>query len=212
MEPRAIVKALGGKGQVYAPYVLLRSLEIWQNQLEVSIPSQIRTLIESTYTCEDRENEPDSWQKLSGEWFGTDSAKKMFASRSCNLWQLALEDEEGVQTRINEMPTIPLVLCQSITDREAAFIDGSRGRLGDDQYRLATARAIHKNLVKVPEYCFDRIELCLAFSDYLHGKQSIGIVAASGAVKAKGLKSGIRLVYSNELGLVIESAPKKEGI
>lgn len=104
------------------------------------------------------------------------------------------------------------MLCRSITKREALFLDGSKGRLGDDQYRLATARAIHKNLVKVPEYCFDRIELCLAFSDYLHGKQSVGIVVASGAVKAKGLKSEIRIVYSNELGLVIESAPKKEGI
>jgi CRISPR-associated endonuclease/helicase Cas3 len=210
MEPRVIVKALGGKARVYAPYVLLRSLEVWQNRPDVSIPSQIRMLLESTY--EDRENEPASWQELSGEWFGTDSAKKMLASRNCNLWQLALEDEEGVQTRINEMPTISLVLCQSITDREAVFIDDSRGRLGGDPYRLATAQAIHKNLVKVPEYCFDHIESCPAFADYLYGKQSVGIVAKSGAIKVKGLKNGTRLFYFDELGLVIEKSSAKEEI
>ncbi len=96
----------------------------------------------------------------------------MMASRNLNLWQVALEDEEGVQTRLNEMPTFALVLCRKLTDREAVFIDQSRGLLGNDQYRLATAQAIHKNLVKVPEYCFDLIEPCPAFADYLHGKQA----------------------------------------
>ena len=134
----------------------------------------------------------------------------MLASRNSNLWQLALEDEEGVQTRINEMPTISLVLCQSITDREAVFIDDSRGRLGGDPYRLATAQAIHKNLVKVPEYCFDHIGSCPIFADYLYGKQSAGIVAKSGAVEVKGLKNGTRLFYSDELGLVIEKSSAKE--
>ena len=104
MESKAIVKALGGKAHVYAPYILLRSLEVWEGQNEVSIPLQIRPLLELTY--KDRKNEPDSWQELSGEWFATDSAKKMIASRNCNLWQVALEDEEGVQTRINDVPTI----------------------------------------------------------------------------------------------------------
>ena len=101
----------------------------------------------------------------------------MIASRNSNLWQVALEDEEGVQTRLNEMPTVALVLCREITAQEAVFIDNTIGILGSDQYRLATAQAIHKNLVKVPEYCFDHIEPCPAFADYLHGKQCIGIVA-----------------------------------
>jgi CRISPR-associated endonuclease/helicase Cas3 len=210
MEPRAIVKALGGKARVYAPYVLLRSLEVWQNRPDISIPSQIRMLLESTY--KDRENEPASWQELSCEWFGTDSAKKMLASRNCNLWQLALEDEEGVQTRINETPAISMVLCKSITDREAVFIDDSRNRLGGDPYRIATAQAIHKNLVKVPEYCFDHIESCPAFADYLHGKQGVGIVAKSGAIEVRELKNGTRLFYSDELGLVIEKSSAKEEI
>jgi len=206
MEPKAIVKALGSKAYVYAPFILLRTLELWKKQSkergEVSIPSQIRQLIESTY--QERENESDSWQQLFNDWFGTDSAKKMIASRNCNLWQVALEDEEGVQTRLNEMPTVALVLCRSLSDHEAVFIDHSKIHLGSDQYRLTTAQAIHKNIVKVPEFCFDNIEPCSVFSGYLYGKQSVGLVGRSGKVEVKGLKSEIRLFYSNEFGLIIE--------
>jgi CRISPR-associated endonuclease/helicase Cas3 len=206
MKPQEIKETLGKKALVYAPFALLRSLEVWQNLSKklgvVSLPSQIRQLIESTY--EDRDTDPDSWQQLSFEWFATDSAKKMIASRNSNLWQVALEDEEGVQTRLNEVPTLALVLCRKLSAQEAVFIDQSKGLLGNEKYRLPTAQAIHKNLVKVPEYCFDHIEQCPAFADYLHGKQSIGIVAEGGAVEVQGLKKGTRLSYSDELGLVIE--------
>jgi CRISPR-associated endonuclease/helicase Cas3 len=204
MEPKTILKALGSKAKVYAPYVLLRSLEVWKTQPQVSMPLQIRQLIESTY--EDLENEPESWKQLSYEWFGSDSAKKMLASRNCNLWQVALEDTEGVQTRINEMPQISLVLCQSITDQETVFIDQSRAIFGSDIYRLSTAQAIHKNLVKVPKYCFDHIEPCQVFAEYLYGEQTIGVVGKSGEVNAKGLNNGTRLFFSDKLGLVIEKS------
>jgi CRISPR-associated endonuclease/helicase Cas3 len=170
MDSKAITEALGSKAKVYAPYVLLRTLGVWRKaQPHVSIPSQIRRLIESTYGYQDQE--PEAWQQLSYEWFGTDSAKEMLASRNSNLWQVALEDEEGVQTRVNEMPTIPVVLCKSISKREAVFMDGSSEGLGGDAFLFPTAQAIHKNLVKVPEYCFDQIEPYPAFVDYLYGKQ-----------------------------------------
>lgn len=204
MEPRAIEKALGNKAYVYAPYVLLRSLEVWKAQAQVSIPSQIRFLIESTYN--DQESEPASWGKLFETWWGTDSAKKMEASRSCNLWTVALDDEEGVQTRLNELPTILLILCLSLNKQEAVFIDQSKGILGNDQYKLATKQAIHKNMVKVPEYCFEQIKICPAFSDYLFGKQTVGIVTESGTVDVTELKNGTRLFYSDELGLVIKNS------
>lgn len=205
----AIKKILGGKAKVYAPFILLRSLELWKAQSQVAIPSQIRQLIEATYKDRD---EPDSWLELSFEWFGTDSAKEMLASRNCNLWQVALEDEEGVQTRINEMPTFPLVLCRTIRDRDALFSDQTRGVFGGDQYRLATAQAIHKNLVRVPRRFFDSVELCPMFSDYLYGEQSVGIVLESGEVEVKGLKSGTRLSYSDNMGLVIEKSSGKEDL
>lgn len=210
MEPNAIKKKLGKKAKVYAPFILLRSLEVWKAQKQgVTIPTQIRTLIEATY--KDREHEPDSWQKLYDEWFGTDSAKKLIASRNSNKWQLALEDKEGVQTRINEMPTVPVVLCRNIDKREASFIDGTSEKLGGVEFRLPTAQAIYKNIVRVPEYCFDSVELHPAFIDYLYGQQCAGMVSESGTVAVKGLRDGLWLFYSNDLGLVVENASAKEG-
>lgn len=212
MESKVIKNALGSKAKVYAPFVLLRSLEVWKAQSQVSIPLQIRQLIEATY--EDRENEPDSWLELSSEWFGTDSAKKMMAARNCNLWQMALDDEKGVQTRLNEILTVSVVLCQSINKQKAVFVDDTTGKLGGNTFLLPTAQAIHKNLVKLPKYCFDddRVESCQAFADYLYGEQSVGIVADNGSVEVKRLKNGIRLFYSDELGLVIEKTSAKEEI
>lgn len=204
MEPEAIVKSLGNKAYVYAPYVLLRTLELWRYKSYVSIPLQIRTLIESTYR--QREKETDSWEKLFEEWFGTDSAKKMEASRNSNLWQVTLEDEEGIQTRINETPTASLVLCRKLTCQDAKFIDQSPCRFDRERYQLSTAQAIHKNLVKVPEHCFEHFEPCHNFKGYLFGKQSVGLVGENGAVDVRGLKDGVRFFYSEELGLIIEKS------
>lgn len=210
LSPHEIKKELGSKALVYDPFILLRTLEVWQDQerKEVSIPSQIRTIIEATYKV--RDNEPESWLKLADDAYGQAMAYRQRALMSSNIWNIALPDEEGVQTRLNEVSTISLVLCRSINKQEAVFIDDSSANLSGDDFRLSTAQAIHKNLVKVPKYCFDYIESCAPFTDYLYGKQRVGIVVDSGVVTVKGLKNGTRLFYSNELGLVIEKISGKE--
>ncbi len=44
-----ILKSTGRSAYVYSPYVLCRSLEVWQSILSVDLPGDIRNLIESTY-------------------------------------------------------------------------------------------------------------------------------------------------------------------
>lgn len=210
MLPKAISKALGGKANVYAPYVLLRSLEVWKAQTEVTIPSQIRELIESTY--EDRDGEPQGWSDLFNEWYGTDSAKKMKAQMSSNYWQPPLDDQEGVQTRLNELQTVTMVLCRTITKQSVTFLDATTAELGGDQFRFNTAKAIHKNLVKVPLHHFVRVEPCPEFEEYIYETQCAGIVNADGSVSVRGLKEGVRLFYSDELGLLVEKTSEKEGV
>ena len=41
--------AFGSSAKVYAPYILCRTLAVWNNVSKVALPSQIRTLIEDTY-------------------------------------------------------------------------------------------------------------------------------------------------------------------
>ncbi|MBW2329903.1 MAG: CRISPR-associated helicase Cas3' [Deltaproteobacteria bacterium] len=202
MEPDAIIDALGGKGHVYDPFVLLRTLQLWENYPVIIIPEQIRELIESTYR--DRNDDPKSWEKLFDERFAKNSNERFKAAMNSNYWQPQLPDAEGVQTRLNDMPTVSVVLCQDLNKQEAVFIDGISAKLDGDSFRLTTAQGIHKNLVKVPEYCFDNIEPCPFFAAYLYGKQSVGLVEENGMVEVRGLKEGTRLFYSKEFGLIIE--------
>lgn len=211
MEPKAIARALGGKAKVYAPFVLLRSLEVWRGlPSEVTLPVQIRKLLELTY--EEREDEPQGWLELMFEIEAASLAYRQKANMSSNIWQAALDDREGVQTRLNEMPTVAMILCRSLTRQVAEFVDGTTAEFSGNDYVFATAKAVHRNLVKVPEYCFTRVEPCSAFEEYLHESQCVGLVDNQGIVKVKGLNDKYRLRYSDELGLFIERLSGKEEV
>jgi CRISPR-associated endonuclease/helicase Cas3 len=54
-------QAFGSTAWVYAPYVLCRSLEVWQDITKVRLPGQIRGLIETTYLK--RQGESEDMQK-----------------------------------------------------------------------------------------------------------------------------------------------------
>jgi len=210
MTSQEIKKALGSKAFVYDPYILLRSLDVWKKQNDIIVPQQIRALIEATY--EERDDEPDAWLKLCDDTHGKMLAYRQKALMSSNVWQVALNDEEGVQTRLNEMPTVVLVLCQSFSSAVVVFVDGTSGHIGGDDYLLSVAQGIHRNLVRVPRHLFDRVETCPALSMYLYGEQSVGIVAENEIVEVKGLKDGIRLRYCDDLGLTIEKTSGQEEI
>ncbi len=207
LTPQAITKHLGAKALVYNPYILLRSLEVWEKRQAINIPSDIRFLIESTYA--EAIDEPDSWCKLSDDRFASESGKKFLAARNCNFWQIALEDEEGVQTRLNEIPTLSLVLCNTISGKNIQFIDGS-AVIFDDDFHIITAKAIHKNFVKVPAYHFQNIKIIPYINRYLHGDHAIGSINEDGTLFVSGLKNGVNLRWENDLGLVIEKCEDKE--
>ena len=198
----AIKSALGEKARVYAPYILLRTLNLWNDISTITIPGDIRAFIESTYTSTD--DEPSTWAELFNELYGVISAQQMMAILNSNVWQIALQDEEGVQTRINEIPTVTVVLCIKNRGNRYIFIDGTEQVVEKSRYSLSIARAINKNLVKIPKYCFcENYLLNTAFSDYLYGDQAIGIVSIGGKVIMEGVKEMYSFVYTMELGLQI---------
>lgn len=208
MQAKAIVKTLGGKACVYNPYVLLRSLELWKEQKCVVFPNGIRNLIEATY--EERDDEPDSWRVLFDQGYGKALAHKQKSLQSSNVWTVALEDEEGVQTRLNEIPSLSLVLCRRLSRKDAEFIDHSNAVFNGEEFRLATAQAIHRNLVKIPVYHFLEMKEHPGVARYLRGAQSVGLVDDDGIVLADGLKSGVTLCWSNDLGISVQKMLRGE--
>ena len=202
MEAKEIVEVLSDKAFVYDPYVLMRSLEEWKKLKKLTIPTEVRKLIEATY--KERQKEPREWQQLLVAAEGKKFALKQKALISSNIWQVTLNDEEGVQTRINELPTLSLVLCRSMSQTSVEFIDGSSCPLEGEEFHLPTAQAIHRNLIKIPDYYFETTETHPSVTRYLRGKYTIVFVASNGAVSAKGLKDGVTLRWDINLGLVIE--------
>lgn len=212
LEQTGIMDALGSKAYVYSPYVLLRSLEVWKNCETLTIPNQIRAMIEATYeeraTGVEPESwgvlaDPESWGRLFDNRFATDCSKRFKATRATNLWQPALEDEEGVQTRLNEQPTIQIVLCTYREKNTLTLLNGETIQINTELFQLPFAQALHKNLVKLPLHHFESIAANTEFNQYLHGQYLIGLVV-DGNIQVTGLKQETRIRWSLEEGVIIE--------
>ena len=212
MDAKTIIRTLGNKAYVYDAFILLRTLQLWQKHSTIILPTQIRELIEETYQAQN--NEPTAWIKLEDDRFAEDSNKRFLAAMNSNYWQPELMDVEGVQTRLNEIPTVSLVLCNNFSSKEISFSDKSSVHLDASNFELKVAQAIHRNLVKIPEYCFEEGSLkpVPAFSGYLFGKQCIGTIAENGSIAVETLKEKYRLFFTIQLGLIIEKVPSKEEI
>ena len=55
------LKFFGKSAYVYSPYVLCRSLEVWQQYESVGLPADIRTLIEATYADREEQGKMQRW-------------------------------------------------------------------------------------------------------------------------------------------------------
>jgi len=110
---------------------------------------------------------------------------------------------EGTQTRLNEMPTIQLVLCRVVGENSVEFLDKTeKVSIQTDCFHLGTAKAVHRNVVKVPRHHFARVVPCAAFEACLYGEQTAGQVV-EGQIQVDGLKPGVSLRWSNEEGVVV---------
>lgn len=153
---RQLKAALGPSGRVYAPYVLLRTLAQWQARTGLTLPADIRPLLEATYAeCPD---EPSAWRELHAEMESVKDKLRQLALNNTNVWnQPALPDEEGVQTRYNSRPTAQLLLATSVETltkgcARVALVNGQTIEAADRDWTFPAAKAIHWNLVRIPRY------------------------------------------------------------
>jgi CRISPR-associated endonuclease/helicase Cas3 len=200
--PVAIKKALGVKAMVYSPYVLLRSLEVWKSTTHITIPGEIRQRIESTYEERDPDTEPKAWRELCDADLGNLLARKALALSASNIWMPALNDDEGVQTRLNDVPTVSVVLCKDVAGKQITFLDGTVDDIDSDRFELPLAQKLHKNLVKVPRHEFATVKPFPGFERYLYKTQTMGLVQGD-AIVTDGLKDGVDLRWSLEEGVAI---------
>lgn len=156
-------KGFGNSAYVYAPYVLCRTLEVWQSVNQVSLPNDIRPLIEATYQSRTEED------KMANYLHDIEIKRQ-------NLSRLALQGmsvigrakpDQAVTTRYSEQETVEILLFKQIelnqahqnqkgtwltfTNDERIFYPNNGRASGQNTWRGLAAK-LQLNLVKVASH------------------------------------------------------------
>lgn len=139
--------AFGSSAHVYSPYVLCRSLEVWQGKKAIDLPADIRSIIEQTYTSREESGDMARW--LHDLDNGTPRRKGRKALKQLARVGLAEDGktlpESRAQTRYSETDSHEVLLLRALRhmpDQKASrviFLDGSELVLPWQRYRLDKA-------------------------------------------------------------------------
>lgn len=210
-------KALGPSAKVYAPYVLLRSLEQWRPRDCITLPGDIRTLLEATY-ADASPDEPPAWRQLRENLEEKKSTLAAHALAVTNVWAMpALRDEEGVQTRYGMLPTVQLLVARGIERVDAHsvrlhLLDESTTHVHDYEWSFGAAKAIYRNLVPVPRYAVRAALLNVPtwLSNHVHQPAVVGVLQPDGAIRWPSDENETGLSYRADQGIIIrrENLPR----
>ncbi len=208
-DERLIRETLGKKARVYSPYVLLRTLEQWHDQTEVRLPMDIRPWLERTYAERGEDGRP-SWKALKEKMLKKRDAHQNRAETAQNVWNLsALKDEEGIGTRLNECPTLPLILAKDASVRHLTLLDGTLIKVQANYFDYSIAKALHRNIIPAPAWFFPNKDRCLnhlpqqvpdMIKFHIKGQVELGILNGRN-ITAESLDAEARLEFHEHIGL-----------
>lgn len=162
--------AFGMSAMVYSPYVLCRSLEVWEDIPSISLPKDIRPLIDQTYSARSEEG---AWATLryeleNGSRFRSgEQALQSLAKLTLSTGGKTLPEHKA-ETRYSDRDTHDLLLLRGLRSHDGAtyfrLLDGSELILPHGRHRLSRAQwrqlavALNQQLVRVnPAYCPSKI-------------------------------------------------------
>jgi CRISPR-associated endonuclease/helicase Cas3 len=97
----------GDTAKVYKPYILCRSLAIWQNVKKVTLPLQIREFIEATYSaCDEQGNMLRYQRELDNE------REKLKQLASIGLSRAGQTLPESISTRYSQQDSVQVLLLR----------------------------------------------------------------------------------------------------
>ena len=151
--PKALEDYFGRGVWVYAPYVLLRTLETLRPLETLRIPDDIRPLLETVYS-----DAPPATPFHRTLLKALDTQRNML--RECALSAQSdarlTGDDEHASTRYNTRPSVSLLLLRDLdpaappSDAAATLPDGTRVAISRTRRDFAVTRALYRNLVQVP--------------------------------------------------------------
>lgn len=155
-------KHFGASAYVYSPYVLCRSLEVWRGMTRISLPGDIRDLIESTYVSRQEQGVMSRWLRELDE--GT--SRRTGRNAMQQLARVALSSggntlpESKAQTRYSETDSYEVLVLKDISrNADSALLTLLGGeqvelplqqhKLGKKEWRQRTA-SLMRQIVHVP--------------------------------------------------------------
>jgi CRISPR-associated endonuclease/helicase Cas3 len=152
-------QAFGNSAFVYSPYVLCRSLEVWQGLQSISLPQDIRSLIEQTYTQHVEDGDMATWlHELDNGARQRAGRKAMRQLARVTLAESGNTLPEGkAQTRYSETESCEVLLVRGLTQvsklkysqltllsGEQVVLPWERHRLGKRDWRQLSAKLMRQ--------------------------------------------------------------------
>lgn len=140
-------QAFGVSGVVYAPYVLSRTLEVWHGRETVTLPSDMRPVLEATYA--DRADEPTpAMARVRREL-----EKKVQSLRTLALFSQSegrTLSEQTACTRLSDEPTCPVLIVRSLNEDVCTLADGRTVSLARaPETRREVSAALFSSIVRL---------------------------------------------------------------
>ncbi len=155
-----VKESFGAVGRVYAPYVLLRTWKEWRERRSITLPTQIREVLENTY--KDAEDEPASWRPLYKALNEEREQLEKLALSATDVRGRPLKpDAEGLGTRFTRQQQILLLLVRWTSDRvdklgypeEIQLLNDAKLKLEHiREFNLDAARKLHLNTAPIPAW------------------------------------------------------------
>ncbi|MBI9096630.1 MAG: CRISPR-associated helicase Cas3' [Sphaerochaeta sp.] len=215
----------GPSGKVYAPYVLARSLLVFQNIDTITIPVDMRSLIEETYREQYEDSPPMSEAK--NDVVKNREILKNFANNTMTM--IGKVTSDSTPTRYSEMPTCDVLLLLEGSDLAKGslhLIDGETIQIpGPASLSLIQKKQLAKTcmlrMISVPAYLapnpvsvheLAHLRPFLYVSDSEEDRLRVAFLQRSGLIHdlhGREANENYELEYSSLLGY---TAKKKEGV
>ena len=184
----------GKSAKVYSPYVLCRTLEVWQNCVNVNLPNGIRQLLEETYLQRDEKNILTAYKRKMEQKRDT---LQRFALTNISRGGKTLPESKA-STRYSETEAVEVLLLRKKTlikdGVRVRFLDGSELdilKFANAVIRRKIAAELLRNTVMVREYLAPKattkqlmwLKDYVYLGDYEESPFRVAIVSESGELR-----------------------------
>ncbi len=205
----ASLEELIGKpnARVYAPYVLWRAYHLWSARATITLPTDIRQVLEQSY-CAPHEAMPPFVEHLRHKL-----QRHQERLRACAAASLAAvtsmpvqRDDEYAATRYESYPTVDALLLAKLDSTGSVasmtLLDGTRVRVSEHEPNAWASRQIHSNLVALARYRFSEVTGPRYLRRHIHGPIAV-LMLDGDRLTMSGRDTGFG--YTPELGVFTDA-------